>query len=32
MYTKIHKNQRIRVGARGEAKGGGNREEEIVGS
>ena len=23
MYTKIHKNQRIRVGARGEAKGGG---------
>ena len=32
MFTKIHKNQRIRVGARGEAKGGGNREEEIVGS
>ena len=31
-YTKIHKNQRIRVGVRGEKAGGGNREEEIVGS
>ena len=29
---KIHKNQTIKVGARGEAGGGGNREEEIVGS
>ena len=25
-YTKIHKNQRIRVGVRGEKAGGGNRE------
>ena len=31
-YTKIHKNQRIRVGVRGEKAGGGNREEEILGS
>ena len=31
-YTKIHKNQRTRVGVRGEKEGGGNREEEIVGS
>ena len=32
MFSKIHKNQRIKVGARGEEKGGGNREEEIIGS
>ena len=32
MFSKIHKNQRIKVGARGEEKGGGNRQEEIVGS
>jgi len=31
-YTKIHKNQRIRVGVRGEKAGGGNREEEVLGS
>ena len=32
MFSKIHKNQRIKVGARGEKGGGGNRQEEIVGS
>ena len=32
MFSKIHKNQRIKVGARGEEGGGGNRQEEIVGS
>ena len=31
-YQKIHKNQYTKVGARGLADGGGNREEEIVGS
>ena len=32
MYTKVHKNQYEKVGARGLLEGGGNREEEILGS